>query len=366
MRKIIGFLLIVCCLSAPGYSQGTDQYWFKTYSGSIGKYPITFLLQKKGPAYTAYYYYHSTHQPIAVSGSDTAIRDGQVRLTGIISDTSSESFSFRIDGKTCKGEWTSGKRGAMPLPFTVTEQANDPFKFIVVYTDGSLQLRPSLSKSPVATYEAFALWPTAGTASAIALQKKINEAYGAKTGIQEVGKLMLARKKEFLEDYKKSFKDDPDSEIMAMPHAYNMEESRNMQVIYLSPTLITLSEFYYSYMGGAHGFYSTSYIPVNLVTNKQILLKDVVTPQGQKQLRVLLEKYFRLQRGLSKTQPLTDGGLFENKLEPNDNFHVTATGITFNYSPYEVASYADGEIEVFVPFSEMKAYLQPAFKTIIK
>jgi len=48
-------------------------------------------------------------------------------------------------------------------------------------------------------------------------------------------------------------------------------------------------------------------------------------------------------------------------LKPNKNFYFNDKGLAFMYNPYEVASYAQGQIVVFIPFNELKSYLVPAF-----
>jgi Protein of unknown function (DUF3298) len=47
---------------------------------------------------------------------------------------------------------------------------------------------------------------------------------------------------------------------------------------------------------------------------------------------------------------------------PAENFYVTTAGIGFLYAPYEIKSFADGEVNLLVPFSALNAYLQPGFK----
>ncbi|MGY0034881.1 RsiV family protein [Pedobacter sp. NJ-S-72] len=53
--------------------------------------------------------------------------------------------------------------------------------------------------------------------------------------------------------------------------------------------------------------------------------------------------------------------LFEDHLAANKNFFFDKTGISFLYNPYEVASFAQGQIIVSVPYKDLKKYLNPAF-----
>ena len=119
-------------------------------------------------------------------------------------------------------------------------------------------------------------------------------------------------------------------------------------------------------MGGAHGNYNTRFLSFDLIANKEITLQDILNKAGIKKLNPLLEKYFRKKMKLSNTDPLTDAGLFENKISPNENFYATTKGLGFSYSPYEIAAYAMGEISIFIPFHELNNYLQPGFRKLIR
>ncbi len=91
-----------------------------------------------------------------------------------------------------------------------------------------------------------------------------------------------------------------------------------------------------------------------------------MTAGEKKQLSQQLEKYFRKTYSLKDTDSLAAGGLFENRIEPNSNFHVPEKGIGINYTPYEIGPFAMGEIGIFIPFSELKNCLQSAFKKLIE
>ena len=136
-------------------------------------------------------------------------------------------------------------------------------------------------------------------------------------------------------------------------------------VCYQAPKLLSLAGYHYSYTGGAHGNYGTTYIALNLATNKKMTVDDIVTKEGVTTLNALLEKNFRKQYEVKPTEKLTNAGLFENKIEPNDNFFLTGKGIGFAYSPYEIAPYVMGEIEIYIPFSDLDKFLKPEFRKLV-
>ena len=69
---------------------------------------------------------------------------------------------------------------------------------------------------------------------------------------------------------------------------------------------------------------------------------------------------------LKPTDALTEAGLFENKIEANDNFYLTGKGLGFMYNPYEIGPFAMGEIDLFISFKDLDEFLQPAFKNLLQ
>ena len=53
------------------------------------------------------------------------------------------------------------------------------------------------------------------------------------------------------------------------------------------------------------------------------------------------------------------------KIAPNQNFFVTGKGMGFAYNPYEIGPYVMGEINIYIPFSDLKKYLKPDFKSLV-
>ncbi|HLG40876.1 MAG TPA: DUF3298 domain-containing protein [Chitinophagaceae bacterium] len=356
------FVLVIGVLH-PCIAIGQGAGWYKSYRGNIDKYPVVMNLYKKGHSYSGYYYYTSQQKPIYFTGEDTSLPGGKIKLSVFLPDNESEeSFIFSIMDKLAGGEWSSGKK--TPLAFSAGE-TDQPLTFDYIYTEGSTPLRPKLKESPSATFEAASVWPKRNTPQATLLKKIIREQFGEKNSVEDIGKIFLRQKKKFFTDYINDNKEMKDEDLKEA-YSYNFDESSQVIIAYQTSKLIVLSGSYYTYTGGAHGNYSTSYIPVDLVSNKKLSLNDVINKAGQTKLAKLLEKAFRKDYSLKDTDPLTEGGLFENQIEPNNNFYVTSKGIGFCYNPYEIGPYAMGEINIYISFTELTAYLQPGFKKLIQ
>lgn len=176
------------------------------------------------------------------------------------------------------------------------------------------------------------------------------------TYLASSGLLDFAQK---FEEYKNMY---TDSNIEEMEWGNIWEESVNIEVLSITPGIVSLSSSYYNYLGGAHGMYGTSGIQLNpetgdLYTNDQILNYDENIYEG---LRGAAESRLREKYGTgSETETLSDLGFwFENdEFILSENFLITETGFVFLYQPYEIAPYALGLIEIPLTFEEMEQFL---------
>ncbi|TGD78853.1 DUF3298 and DUF4163 domain-containing protein [Hymenobacter wooponensis] len=138
----------------------------------------------------------------------------------------------------------------------------------------------------------------------------------------------------------------------------NYERENRTLILWNQGNLLSLGFFMYSYSGGAHGNYGTTVRSYDARTGRPLRYQDIFRANSEKQLEKLLGQYARPVLGLKPNQPLSDA-LFENTLPATHNVYLTSSGAVFVYAPYEVASFAQGEIHVFVPFSTLQPLLQP-------
>lgn len=362
--SIILLLLLLPCFI---YAQTNNNSWYKILQGRIdNKYAVTIHLHNSGPLYKGFYYYDAVQNPIHFVGEDTS-KKGAITLVAYASNAVNEAEEFIINkkGDAYTGTWKK-KEGSKPLLFAATENKNDSLiQFDYFFTSGSAPLKPSLKKSPEAYYEQSILWPVTETPSGIFLKNYIATALGNKNAPAQISPTIIETKNKVLSNYLSEYKDVADSDLIQMPHAYSLEEMNFSMVMYQSPRLLTIADYSYGYSGGAHGMYGMHCWSVATNSNKKLALQDILNNKGVAALPQLLQKYFKIGYALKPSQPLTDGGLFENEILPNDNFYVTGKGIGFTYNPYEIGPYVMGIIQIFIPFKELQPYMQSSFKTIL-
>jgi hypothetical protein len=354
--------LLICFLLFTSVAFAQNASWYKQITATIDKYPVTMHLHKAGHNYYGYYYYESQQKPIYFNGEDTSVR-GKISLSAFSNSGATETFSFSIINGTLAGTWKKDEQ-SKALAFSGNE-ANPIIPLTYVYTEGEKKLRPKIAESPQATFFAGCIWPTGTSMLDAFLQKVLLQRYDGKSSGLEIGKMMLRNKNEYFKGYENDFKDLKAADFKESSFMYNMDQSEHILMVYQSQKIATIADFTYVYSGGAHGNYGTSYSSYDLVNKKELKLTEIITADGKKQLSALLAKAVRAQFKLKPSAPLSEV-LFENKIAPNQNFYITGKGIGFSYNPYEIAAYAFGEINLFIPFKEIEASLVPSFRKLLQ
>lgn len=166
---------------------------------------------------------------------------------------------------------------------------------------------------------------------------------------QEIDKLKknyYRENKESLEDYTPGF-------------AQTWEQNSSVKIFSLDNDLLTLTYRSDGYSGGAHGYYNERYRVFDLKKNRQISLNEVIKNQdAQVWARILMTNF--LENDLDKGQAEM---LLVKDIPLNDNFYFDKQNIYFLYNQYEIAAYAAGPVLIKIPFSEIKPFLHPDFRT---
>ncbi len=341
------------------FSQGKSQY-FVLLKGKIDVYPVTMYLYKSNGTYSGYYYYDSKQQAIGL-GSTGSVLTNKIVLSADSDEDSTETFTLSFHGKTATGSWQMGSK---QLPVSLSE-ADFPLKFDYYSLQDSIKAKVEMPDPPQATAEMASVWPTGNSETDEFVKTQIGKLFDEKEKSRDITAVLRNSAKDFLDDYSSDTTINA-KDIKESPESFNYDLTNDCRVVYQSEKLLSLSFDNFSFTGGAHGNYGTSYLPIDLVNRKSLKLTDVIKAGGVRQLRPLLEKSYRKSRNLKPSEGLTEGGLFDNKIEPNENFYITGKGIIFSYQPYEIASYADGEIEIMIDYKDLQTYLQPTFVSLLQ
>jgi len=158
----------------------------------------------------------------------------------------------------------------------------------------------------------------------------------------------------FMAEAKAFFLEFPD-----VPTGYGLEIKQT--VLLNTPAILTIEEFNYSFTGGAHGNYSTSYYNFDATTGQLLTLEDILMEEYETGLKAVAEPIFKkayLEEGMTKYSEV--GFYFENdQFKMTHNFAITKEGLKFMYNPYDVAPYALGQQEILIPYTVLKELIKP-------
>jgi hypothetical protein len=104
----------------------------------------------------------------------------------------------------------------------------------------------------------------------------------------------------------------------------------------------------FSFMGGAHPITEVRcsvYDETKPAGSRFVHLAGLFTAEGQAALPHLL---FANCDNDKRTM------LFEDSIEPNENFFISAKGVTFHYNAADIAPYSAGPVEITVPWPALK------------
>jgi hypothetical protein len=155
------------------------------------------------------------------------------------------------------------------------------------------------------------------------------------------------------EEFRETLKEDPE-----MPeHMMNFSDEQSVTVLYNSNNLLSLGYTHSFYSGGAHGNYATTTRSYNLKTLQVVALNDVLKPGYEKALDASIDKSARAYMSIKPQDPINSAYLVD-RIPATDNFYLTGKGIVFSYPPYEIAPYAGGQVELFVPYAELSDWVK--------
>lgn len=316
--------------------------WYKSMTGRVDKLPVTMYLHRAGNRVYGYYYFNSSIQPQYVSGSANADR--------IIFD----KFEGTLIKNIFKGYYTSGPK-ARQVAFQVSESFDKSLNnFDFDYLDSEKSQVTNSGKN--VDFSIASIWPknTLIPGTQFYLKTLIAEQFNIREFTDKVSTIFGNRQELFYSARK-------DKEGLGS----NVNEQRVL-VCYQDKKLLSIANVTHDYTSDSGPYYAITYSAVDLLHQRILPLIDVLGTQGIDKLPPLLEKYFRKKYLASRTSNLKSSGLFESDIQPNDNFYLTPSGICFSYIPGELGAVSMGQIDIFIPFSELNSYLTPLVNALIK
>lgn len=141
--------------------------------------------------------------------------------------------------------------------------------------------------------------------------------------------------------------------------SYNCEYLLKTSIMQETDEYYTYVANIYIYGGGAHGTSIVITKNIDAATGKIVTLKNIFVPGYEQRLNELLVKELCKKFDVKDLNGLNEKTIFFNMdVYAPDNFIIEKKGITFIYSPDEIACHAVGEIRVKISNSDLKDLLK--------
>lgn len=127
---------------------------------------------------------------------------------------------------------------------------------------------------------------------------------------------------------------------------------------------ITVTLTAYTFTGGAHANHTLKHFSLHYKKMVQLTIDNVFTNTDT--LRMIAEEEFRRMNDMSSYTTYAAAGFDfpDDKFTLTDNFALKPNGVVFYYNTYEIAPFAKGPVELFIPYNKLYNILQEDFKII--
>jgi hypothetical protein len=314
------------------------------------------LISSREHAYEGWYFYDKVGIPIQLVNQP----DSGNKIT-LLEYSNQEDPNVFLGQLSADGHFTGTWKGAdAQYDFDLKEDYTQAVQFNIFTFSDSVTLFYNNPKSPMGIASASIVWPVGGADDTVlnVIKQVISASSNNAKGEKDPELLVKAPVDSFLQFYKNS-RDDADSN--ALGAIWDWSTQTDTRVVWNQYPLLVLENADYSYTGGAHGNWGSGFHVIDLSKKKELTLNDVFKPGYKTLLSAALAKSFRKKYKLPANEPLDKQFLFSKTIAPNDNFFLTNKGVVFNYTPYEIAAYAVGQITLFIPFEDVKTIVNEAY-----
>jgi hypothetical protein len=339
MRKFYLITFIVLALFIHTNAQNVT----KVFRGTIAEKPIQMTLTRSGENLNGTYFYQRIGKDLRLAGSietDGAFALAEYDAKNVITGELRGFWRKADDGSVyLEGEWINPKtRESSGL--SVGEE--------MIFFTGKAKLinKTFEEKNKPRMFEISADYPEltgANPASAAKFNKLIKDSVMKE--VADFRKNMLGLTADELKFFK-------ESEMNAYLEMGYMVDFANDKVVSIG---FGASNF----EGGAHPNHYSFTINFDLATGKKIELADLFKLNSN-YLKVIsdysIKKLKEQQEDMTDDEWLATGA--GAKAENFKSWSIKKTGILINFDPYQVAAYAAGPQEVFIPYSELKSILR--------
>lgn len=359
--------------STAGTAVGSEQampasdHFYKRYSGTVAGQPVVVQLHSFNGVISGSYQYNSKGQVIELNMDGEKTAGGITWFTENVSGEAEHGgepdyWSVTMGDKEISGDWINGGHDKRyPIRLKEDYPAGSVRLWAGHMADSARLREGKAVPQAIASYNY--LLPADAAQEFLTMQlSKILRAEASNSA--DLDAVLRARTNKYFAQYRQENALQPgeqdDTDIL---FTLNYESDESMDVIYNDNQWLVIENTVYEYTGGAHGYYSSSYTNLDMQEHQEWTITNMITDSAA--LRPMLNDaaiaYFKLKPGEGMEQRM-----LVDEVPPTDNVYLTATGLTFVYNPYEIASYADGRVSLFLPYKKLMPFLTESFKARMK
>lgn len=361
------FAVLALSCAAPGLFAQSSFYMH--LEGHIGEgIKMNADMVRIDDRFSGYYYYYfldtlkqmdfGMRYGKALPVEGTIRPDNTVEFTEFSKNIKGAVFRGVLKDGAITGNWVSSD-GKKTLPFVLTESYPEGTIAFTVY---HLKDRGPLfakKESPAASIDLTLLLPKPyGHSAAVdSLNKLIfNEFFIGDTSFSDP-QLMLGYARDlYFENYRHANADI----YQEGSAAFDWNKNKSVRIQYNENEYLSLEFHDYGHTGGAHGLSIAKFSVIGLEDGQRLTLEKIFREDYSNDLRDILTAQVRRQYEIASGTDLRDAGFFVEAVDPTENFYLNKDGMGFYYNQYEVASFATGPVDVFVPYRQLKRIMDPA------
>jgi hypothetical protein len=340
--------------------------FYKRFSGTIAGKQVVLHLHRYDGAVHGNFQYTAIGETIGLHNWEDTIDDDQFYLleapeTEKSNNDSPAHWAIRVHGRNATGTWTNAS-GNVHYPITLKEEYPvGSTKLQAVYFSDSASLIAGRAK-PNATKAYSYLVPGDNTNTFLQNALKSIVATSAAATIS-VGDALSQMTKTYFDEYRRENSAIAEKHSDLESFTLNYTSDDVLSVLYNDDGLLVIEDQNTEYTGGMHGNYGSSFSNIDVRDQRLWTITDMIVDTGA--LRPMINDaaiaYFRLKPGEGMDQRM-----LVDEVPPTANVYLSNTGLTFVYNPYEIASYADGQVALFLPYKKLLPFLTPAFRARLK
>jgi hypothetical protein len=373
--KKIGFLLLLLTVVSCGNKKKTGSStgnadaeetttdtgdFYHRYSGTLAGQQIVLHMHRADNKITGSYYYISQGKTINLYSFEDTTNDNDYLLSEIPfgrNDGDYAHWHFRLNGDKLDGKWTSAD-GRKEYAVSLTEQYPEGSYRMQVKNYKATRTLTDGKEEPFAVMTDAYLLPAASipAADAAFILSVVKKQFDCDTVSNDIDECIRKKAEAYFADYRSGLADMDTSDLASPMNNYS--SVHDMRIGYNDHGMLVLENFYSYYSGGAHDNYSSTFVCADVQQHRIWRLEDILTVDSSV-LKPLLDMAARDYFGVDSSGSLE--GLLVDEVPVTGNVIVSEKGISFVYNPYEIASFADGTVALFIPYDKLRDLLTPAF-----